>query len=194
MKHLSPEEFVDAAEGTLDAARAAHLRTCEACRTQADSLGALLRDTAAIDVPDPSPLFWDHFSARVRERIAEQPEADRASWLSAGLRTLLPLGAFVALVIAVIAGTLLPRLATPPVVAPQGQVAALEIEPNVDARNNEVWSVLTDAAADMGIEDAHAAGMAVHPAAIDRAVQRLNKDELTELGRLLQNEMKRTSN
>src|SRR5437870_13181852 len=127
MKHLSAEEFVDAAEGTLAAVRAAHLRTCEACRTQADSLGALLRDTAAIDVPDPSPLFWDHFSARVRERIAGQPEADRASWLSAGwsrvmsratsrgLRTLLPLGVFVALVIAVIAGTLLPRLTTPPV-------------------------------------------------------------------------------
>src|SRR5437867_2824093 len=103
MKHLSAEEFVDAAEGTLAAVRAAHLRTCEACRTQADSLGALLRDTAAIDVPDPSPLFWDHFSARVRERIAGQPEADRASWLSAGLsratsrglRTLLPLGVFV---------------------------------------------------------------------------------------------------
>jgi hypothetical protein len=54
--------------------------------------------------------------------------------------------------------------------------------------------VLTAAAADLELEEAHAAGLSVQPSAIDRAVQRLTADELNELGRLLQSELKRASN
>jgi len=67
-------------------------------------------------------------------------------------------------------------------------------EAPVDAQNAEVWDVLTAAASDVGIDDAHAAGLRAHPGAIDGAVQRLNQAELKELGRLLQSEMKRSSN
>src|SRR5437762_12868319 len=35
-----------------------------------DDLLALLRD---VDVPEPSPLFWDHLSQRVREAVANEP-------------------------------------------------------------------------------------------------------------------------
>ena len=62
----------------------------------------------------------------------------------------------------------------------------------LDAANGEVWDVLTSVASEMQIEDATAAGMTVHPAAIDRAVQKLTPDELSELGRLLQSELKRS--
>ena len=37
-------------------------------------------------------------------------------------------------------------------------------------------------------------GLVTHPAAVDRAVQRLNQPELEELGRLLQTELKRSGN
>jgi DNA-binding GntR family transcriptional regulator len=63
-----------------------------------------------------------------------------------------------------------------------------------DADNAEVWSVLTSAASSVEFEDAHDAGMHVYPAAIDHAVQDLSPAELTELGRLLQAELKRSSN
>ena len=63
-----------------------------------------------------------------------------------------------------------------------------------DAENAEVWAVLTAAASGVGLEDAHDAGMHVYPAAIDHAVQDLTAAELNELGRLLQSELKRSSN
>ena len=63
-----------------------------------------------------------------------------------------------------------------------------------DPDNAEVWAVLTTAASSVEFEAAHDAGMHVHPAAIDHAVQDLSAAELTELGRLLQAELKRSSN
>ena len=41
----------------------------------------------------------------------------------------------------------------------------------LDDEHAEVWAVLTAAAADLEFDEAHAAGMAVQPAAVDRAVQ-----------------------
>ena len=66
-----------------------------------------------------------------------------------------------------------------------------ETAPDVDEA--EVWAVLTAVASDVAIEDAHAVGMRVPAAAIDHAVQDLSAAELTELGRLLQSELKRSS-
>ena len=60
----------------------------------------------------------------------------------------------------------------------------------LDAANGEVWDVLTSVASEMQIEDATAAGMSVHSAAIDGAVQKMTPDELRELGRLLRSELK----
>jgi hypothetical protein len=97
----------------------------------------------------------------------------------------------VALVAAVCAGGLMmrggspPAASVPPIVA--GPAAAdLIAEPD----DSDVWQVLTSAAADVPVEDAHAAGMAVPSGAVDRAMQRLTPAELTELGRLLQSELR----
>ncbi len=195
MTHLAPKEFVDAADGTLPQTRAAHLDTCDACRELAEGMGALLREVAAVEPPDPSPLFWEHFACRVHDAIAHERIPARTSWTWIGARVFAPLTAVAALVIAVVSGAVLPRLARTPAVAPPAVVAAapaIEIEATVDPDNTAVWAVLTAAAADMHIDDAHAAGMTAHPAAVDRAVQRLNKEELAELGRLLQTELKRS--
>jgi hypothetical protein len=53
--------------------------------------------------------------------------------------------------------------------------------------------VLTPAAADVEWDNAHEPTLAVAPASVDRAVQQLSAAELTELGRLLQTELKRYS-
>ena len=34
----------------------------------------------ALDVPEPSPLFWDHFPNRVRAAIDAAPAAEAAPW------------------------------------------------------------------------------------------------------------------
>jgi hypothetical protein len=78
MSHLSRDERLQALDGVLDASRAAHLETCPACRGEVDALGAVLARVRAVDVPEPSPLFWDHLAARVGEAIAREPAPGQA--------------------------------------------------------------------------------------------------------------------
>lgn len=81
--HLSPDECLSAADGTLDRVRRHHADDCETCRQQVDAARAFLAELSAADVPEPSPLFWDHFSARVRaatEDLAVGPVVPVARW------------------------------------------------------------------------------------------------------------------
>jgi hypothetical protein len=202
-RHLSESELVDLTEGVLDSRRATHVESCAACREQVEALGAMLGDAATIDVPDPSPLFWEHFSARVRGAIAEEPVAGRSAWAWLGMRGLVSFAAAAAVVIAVFSGIYLVRtarvgpmasrtVAGPAVVS--GTASDGQIDGLPDPDNEEVWDVLTAAASTLELNDAHDLGMHVPPAAIDHAVQSLSAAERTELGRLLQSELKRSSN
>lgn len=115
------------------------------------------------------------------------------------MRSLIPMGAAVAVVVAVSSGVLMVRgarhaavpspMITEPAVAQEARPAATP-----DADNAAVWEVLTSAASTVGFDEAHAAGLHVRPADIDHAVQDLSAAELNELGRLLQSELKRSSN
>jgi hypothetical protein len=202
--HLSESEFVDLVEETLDPRRAAHVETCASCREQAGALRAMLRDTASIDVPEPSPLFWEHFAARVRDEIAAEPAGRRSGWAWTGVRGLVPFATAAALIVAVVSGLLLVRAGRggpmPSTVVSDAASVATSAGSDrpaggvPDPDNAEVWAVLTTAASSVEFEAAHDAGMHVHPAAIDHAVQDLSAAELTELGRLLQAELKRSSN
>ena len=81
--HLSIEEFVDAIDAALPSDRREHLQTCEACRREMAELGVLARDVeASAIVPEPSPLFWDHFSRRVKEATATTAVPSRVWWPS----------------------------------------------------------------------------------------------------------------
>ena len=187
MNHLSPSEFVDLVEGTLDAER------CESCRRSGEELRRVFEASAARgDVPEPSPLFWEHFSARVREAVAQETVSAPGwmAWRPAFV-------AVAALAILVTAGSFImrPVPGALPIATRVAEVTSSEPAFEIAAdTNTEVWEVLTAAAADLEWDDAREAGMGVQPATIDRAVQRLSTEELTELGRLLQSELKRTSN
>jgi hypothetical protein len=203
-RHLRNTEFVDFAEGTLGAPRAAHLDACAECRAQAEGVAAALREVSAVEMPEPSPLFWDYFSARVREQAAHETPEPAAWWSSVGVRALMPLVAALAILIAIFSATLLPRTGhNAPVsreLASSGArmdaraaVADADVLAPVDAQNAEVWDVLTAAASDLRIDEAHEVGMGVRPGAVDHAVTHMNQTELKELARLLQTELKRSS-
>lgn len=197
--HLSASELVDLAESTLPLDRADHVDTCPSCAAAARDLRATLHgaQTAREEVPEPSPLFWDHLSSRVQHAIVhDAPSA--SSWWAAGPRTLAPLATF-ALVVLVLT-MMLPRHVQRSTSSIGGTLPSAVIvdpdrpfDPALDSTTAEAWEMLTAAAADLEWDAAHEAGMGVHPAAIDRAVQQLAPDELTELGRLLQTELKRSS-
>jgi hypothetical protein len=78
MAHLTSAEFVDLAEGVRDAASAPHLTECERCRRQLADARAMLAAATSSGVPEPSPLFWDHLSARVREAAISEPSPHSA--------------------------------------------------------------------------------------------------------------------
>jgi hypothetical protein len=109
MTHLRETEFVDFAEGTLAAPRIAHLEACAACRAQAEEISTALHEAAAVEMPEPSPLFWEHFSARVRNQVANEVPERAPSWTTVAIRVLMPLAAAVAVVIGIVSATLLPR-------------------------------------------------------------------------------------
>jgi len=195
MTHLRETEFVDFAEGTLDAARAAHVDACAGCRAQAEAVAGALREAAAVEMPEPSPLFWNHFSARVSEAVASQPLERTPRWTAVSIRLLLPLVAAVVVVIATVSVAMFPRWTRAskepvPQVASRASGSTADVDLPVDEKNAEVWDVLTAAASDMALDEAHSAGMGARPGAVDHAVTHLSQAELTELGRLLQTELK----
>lgn len=191
MSHLSPAEFVDLVDGTLASTRAAHVERCAGCRAQAAALQAMLRETVDIPVPDPPPFFWDRLSAGIRASVADTRSPAR--W-----RVLVPLAGAAALVIAAVGGAWIAGTTEKPASSPAAipspigdpTYIVMRDDAALDAANGEVWDVLTSVASEMQIEDATAAGMSVHSAAIDGAVQKMAPDELRELGRLLRSELK----
>ena len=189
MNHLSPSEFVDLVEGTLDASRAAHAGQCDACRQSGEELRwTIARGSLHADVPEPSPLFWEHFSARVRDAVAAEP-LPSPGWMI--WRPAVMAIAAVA-VVAIAIGSLLMRPSPVDVTPSSAATSVAGVEPGFDMTidtNAEVWEVLTAAAADMEWDEAREAGMGLQPAAVDHAVLRLNADELHELGRLLKSEL-----
>jgi hypothetical protein len=89
MTHLTPEEFIetidaiDAIDATKPIARIAHahLDACASCREQVEVLRRVMADaTMATPVAAPSPLFWEHFSARVHAVVEREPMPVSAWW------------------------------------------------------------------------------------------------------------------
>jgi hypothetical protein len=72
MKHLNRVTLLEIVEGTRSAQSVLHLTECEGCRAKLAGLQAAWQAAADVNVPEPSPLFWDHLSARVREAVAAE--------------------------------------------------------------------------------------------------------------------------
>src|SRR4029079_8930331 len=142
----------------------------------------------------PPPLSSCGHGRRARSRAAVAGTTPASRW-----RALVPLASAAALVVAVGGGIWVARsterMPAPPASSSpvaERSLVAMPDDATLDAANGEVWDVLTSVASEMQIEDATAAGMTAYPAAVDRAVQKLTPDELSELGRLLQSELKRS--
>jgi hypothetical protein len=71
--HLSAEQLIDAADGTIPESSLPHLASCARCRGELTRLrttmSAIVADDAA-SVPAPPPMFWDRFRRDINEAIA----------------------------------------------------------------------------------------------------------------------------
>jgi len=190
--HLTPDELIDLSEGAGSADAAAHLHGCDVCRGQVAALQAAMSSAASVDVPEPSPLFWDHLSARIREDIAAEPPAAR-HWTWAGL-PMLPArvswwGVGVAAVAAAIGIALYvtaPRNLSPGNATPDsGEVAAEMVLQPFGAADDPSLVLVADLTEQLDPGAVAETGWTSHAGGVEEAVANLTGDERIELQRLL---------
>ena len=207
MAHLTADQLIDVAEGAELQSSASHLQTCDTCRDQLAALRTTMSMVAEIEVPEPSPLFWDHLSARVHDAV----EADHASpssmlggrpsvarakvwsggwtWIAVRPVRLAALGVLVAAV------SLVMTMKQPSTIpAPAPSVAAVPEASNdlTAVADDPSLSLVADLAADLDWESAREAGFTTHVGADDDAVNQLTDGERRELRLLLQGELSRS--
>lgn len=195
MSHLSRERLLEAVEATPSAEAWAHLASCARCRGEVEALRRTLDDVRAVDVPEPSPLFWDHLSQRVRDAIAEEPAPAQTSWRSWRRPAL---AAALILLTAVIVERSArqidraPHVAAPQLAATAGSVTApapADARSDLDAGDD--WEFLVDVAtASAGHESADAeASIDTGIGSTELGVADLSAEERRELVRLLNEAM-----
>lgn len=187
MTHLTPEELIDAVEHTLRPERGQHAETCAQCRQQVHELASLLREVEAVDVPEPSPLFWERLSHRVRDDIRAAPEPRLTRWFQ--WPVLAPLGALAMLVVALVSAVPeTERRATEPLTS--APVAAELTTADRDMESQ--WELLAALVGDLDVESAQEAGLFTPPGTADRTIPQLSDAEQEELLRLLREELQQS--
>jgi hypothetical protein len=184
--HLSAAELLDLAEGIADEQSFPHLGSCGDCRAQLEDARAALAVMNIVDVPEPSPLFWDHLSARIHDAVA----AERSSGKAAGKRWLrwqlaAPVAAAAVIVIAAL--SVVPRT-TRPVPGSPAPSAAIDARASVldtPIGDDPSLSFVADLASDLDWEGAAQAGFAARADAVDGVLPTLSATEAVELQRLL---------
>lgn len=142
------------------------------------------RVTQALDVPEPSPLFWEHFPERVRAAVAAAPPAPAPAWWR---RPVAALALAASLVIAGGVWMVRPDPSTPASpVASNTSGGAGGVEPLDDAG----WSIVTSAAATAGLDALGEAGFGVAPGDADAALEDLTQAERAAFVAMLQAELK----
>jgi hypothetical protein len=188
MSHLSPEELLDIAEGARLETSAPHLGTCASCREQLAGLREMIT-AVEVDVPEPSPLFWDHLSARIAGAVAAEP-ARVPSWLGLGRLSWGVAGVMsVAMVVMAVSLTLRTSHPNNPPAAPVVVSAPAADASSGLSADDPSLSLLADLAGSLDWDTAAEAGITMDVGAADGALTELTDAERVELQRLLREAM-----
>lgn len=201
MRHLTEAQLLDAAEAIESRAELApgaddsadvHLRACAECRQQVDDLRRIVGAVQSVDVPEPSPLFWEHLSARIRETVAAEPSpvAEPRPWWPRWAARPWAIEFGVAAVVALLVAVGVwqrPGSPTGGVSAPTelAEVAPVVAEVLPADADDPSLTLLVDLAGGLEWDEAMAAGISLDAGATDAVVAGLSLDERVELHRLL---------
>lgn len=216
MKHLTTEELVDVADGTRSALSHPHLQSCGACSARLADLRAMMAKVADVEVPEPSPLFWQHFSSRVSRAVAEAGAPGAPSWrdrlsaardrfgawrgslgaargpLEPAIGIALSLAAAAAIIVALIAVDVSRSTVSVPVpsVTESTAVPTEAVEGTaMIPPDDPALDIVADLGTGLDWDAVHDSGMVAHTGLVDRAVKGLSPEERAELGRLLKQEL-----
>lgn len=195
--HLSADNLLALAESRGSDPDRRHVDRCAACAATVADLRATLGWVAADDVPEPSPLFWEHLSARIGRAIDDEPLPAVEPWWRRRLVWLPASAAALAMLVLAVSLSYRAGRATVsdgPVGGATG-VAAVEspaaiVEP-VPARDDETWNVVSVLSADLADDGDEATAFDGRPGTVDRVVEELTAEERGELVRLLEAELAR---
>lgn len=185
--HLTPEQLLDVADGTRVDREFPHLQSCAFCARRISELRGAIEAAAEVSVPEPSPLFWNHLSERVRTAVAEELRAERPGFLSHGWWRFAAAAAVVAAVVLMV-GPSLRRVPAPGTTdsssEPSAELLRADAVPAFD--EDPALTLLADLSAGMDWEAAAEAGLVPTEGAVDGVVLALSDEERIELHRLLQ--------
>jgi hypothetical protein len=164
-------------------------------------LRAVMSAAADADVPEPSPLFWDHLSARVREAVgaenATAPDAARLGWVARiwSWRVLVPAGTAAALALTAAVALRAPAKPDPAASSSVGGVASVDsgagLDRPVPLGDDPTLDFIADLAGELDWDDAAQAGLTTGSRSVDQVVFEMTDAERRELHRILQEELSR---
>ena len=199
MTHFTKDEFIDALDGELPNAGSAHLAACAACRDELAHLRRAFARTKDVEIPEPSPLFWEHFSANVRQAIREPaPRSISLGWLRrpAGVWTVA--AALTTIVLAVVvtqriplSSALGPKAAIEPPAASHADGARHQPALVEDIDTDEGWSLVRSVADEIPWDQTHAAGLSTTPDSVAQMAAEMSPRERRELALLVEDELRR---
>ena len=179
-KHLSPEEFVDLLDHAPSGAADVHLQECDECRRELAAIKSMADEAAAVEAHEPSPLFWEHFSARVAQATAQVEPA--RPWWNFGWRLAATMAG--AVLIVALAVVLRPVGNTPN----SATMSLASADPTPDIEDDGSWSLVMGLASGVGWDELREAAA---PAAgtADAAIAELDAAQREALVRLLKREI-----
>ena len=147
------------------------------------------RVSHAMDVPEPSPLFWEHFPGRVRAAVNASPEP-RLSWWR---RPALAYALSAALVGSMSYVAWANRAAVPVVEETTSSAGTSPYTAGYADTGEEAedagWDVVTSVAESAGIDTLREAGFGVTPGGAEAAIEQMTEAERAQLIALLRAEM-----
>lgn len=148
----------------------------------------------ALDVPEPSPLFWEHFPGRVRAAAGEAARETAPWWRRRAFALALSVALVGALSVWGVWSVM--RGAPGTMEAPRqeamaaGDAGGAAPDAVEIAGEDAGWQVVGSVAESAGIEAVREAGFGVAPGGAEAAIDALSDSERAELFALLQAEMK----
>lgn len=196
--HLAPDAVIDVAEERGSPRAVRHAAGCARCRAQVAEVRAALALTAGADVPEPSPLFWDHLAGRIGQAIATEPAPTAAGWR--GAWRLWAYAAAVAAAVLVLA-IVVANPAHGPAGNATGELAAVATAGAGDSVSGDVelsanaddgtWALVTALSEELAGDELEFAALEPVAGTAERVLDELSLEEQGELVRLLEAELAR---
>jgi anti-sigma-K factor RskA len=192
MRHLTEQELIDAAEASTAEARRTflHLDACDRCSRQVLELREMMSAAAGAEIPEPSPLFWNHLSARVREAVSVETVSSAASWRSWRIAA-----AAAAFTVIVLAAAVALRAPNTPEIGGTTTAGATVAATNASVDNlaggddDAALQLIADLSSDLDWETASQAGLMPRAGWGDTVLSELNQSERSALERLVREEI-----